>query len=238
MLELSGVTVTYGAAAAVSGLDLVVRPGEIVGLIGPNGAGKSTTLNTIAGVLKPASGSIVFEGTDIAGRPAEEIVGRGIALVPEGRQIFGSLTVRENLQVAMSARPKRGVDRGAELDRMFELFPVLGRYAKTTADRLSGGEQQQLAIARALLTDPRILLLDEPSLGLAPQLVQLVFELLATLRDRGMTVLIVEQNAMQTIRLADRTYVLRSGRVAFSGDRDEMETRGDLLADYLGTRRG
>jgi branched-chain amino acid transport system ATP-binding protein len=235
MLEVEGLTVKYGAAPAVVDMSLGVSEGEIVGLVGPNGAGKSTTLNTIAGLLRPAEGSIRFEGESLVGLAPEQIVRTGLALVPEGRQIFGSLTVQENLAVGLSARRRTG-SSDADIERVTELFPVLRRYYTSTADSLSGGEQQQLAIARSLLTDPRLLMLDEPSLGLAPQLVDLVFELLVDLRDRGVTILLVEQKALKTIELADRTYILRSGSLVFAGTREECRSRGQLIDDYLGAR--
>jgi branched-chain amino acid transport system ATP-binding protein len=235
MLEVESVTVKYGAAPAVVDIHLHVAEGEIVGLVGPNGAGKSTTLNTIAGLFRPAEGSIRFEGASLVGLAPEQIVRTGLALVPEGRQIFGSLTVQENLAVGLSARRRTG-SADADIERVTELFPVLRRYYTSTADSLSGGEQQQLAIARSLLTDPRLLMLDEPSLGLAPQLVDLVFELLVDLRDRGVTILLVEQKALKTIELADRTYILRSGSLVFDGTREECRSRGQLIDDYLGAR--
>ncbi len=235
MLQVESLTVKYGAAPAVVDMNLRVSAGEIVGLVGPNGAGKSTTLNTIAGLLRPAEGSIRFEGASLVGLAPEQIVRAGLALVPEGRQIFGSLTVQENLAVGLSARRRTG-SSDADIERVTELFPVLRRYYTSTADRLSGGEQQQLAIARSLLTDPRLLMLDEPSLGLAPQLVDLVFELLVNLRDQGVTILLVEQKALKTIELADRTYILRSGSLVFDGTREECRSRGQLIDDYLGAR--
>ena len=235
MLDVEGLAVNYGPAPAVVDLSLNVAAGEIVGLIGPNGAGKSTTLNTIAGLLRPTDGAIRFEGESILGLAPEQIVDAGLALVPEGRQIFGTLTVEENLTVGLSAPRRRAASR-EDIERVTELFPVLQRYYTSTADSLSGGEQQQLAIARSLLTDPRLLLLDEPSLGLAPQLVDLVFELLVSLRSRGVTILLVEQKAVKTIELADRTYILRTGSLVFHGTREECQGREQLMDDYLGAR--
>lgn len=234
MLEVDSITVKYGRIAALRQLELHVGQGEIVGIIGPNGAGKSTTLNTIAGLKKPATGSIRFKGEPIAGLVPEKIVDLGIALVPEGRQILATLTVEENLALGMSTG-LRLARQNVSLDDMMDKFPILADYYKRLAGTLSGGEQQQLAIARSMLTGPELLLLDEPSLGLAPQLVEHVFQTLAELRAEGTTVLIVEQKVADTIELADRIYILRSGELVFSGSREEMYARGELINDYLGT---
>jgi branched-chain amino acid transport system ATP-binding protein len=212
VLRVEALTVSYGSVAALREVDLAVQEGELVGVVGPNGAGKSTLLNTIGGAVRAASGTITFEGRSIAGLAPDAIVRGGISLVPEGRRIFGTLTVGENLQVALAPRTDRAAAR-ADVDRMLELFPVLQRYLKAPAGRLSGGEQQQLAIARALLSKPRLLLVDEPSLGLAPIVVDRVFDLLVELRQTGVTILLVEQNASQSLAIADRMYVLRSGRI-------------------------
>ncbi|MBS1885900.1 MAG: ABC transporter ATP-binding protein [Actinobacteria bacterium] len=212
MLRVDSLEVRYGRLVAVHGISLEVGDGECVGLIGPNGAGKTTTLSAIAGVLSPASGTIEIGGESVGGEPPEAIVRRGVSLVPEGRRIFTTLTVEENLRIGSSTRKDGEVD--ADIDRMMERFPVLRRYAATHAGKLSGGEQQQLAIARALMSRPRLLLLDEPSLGLAPLMVDLVFELVAQLREEGITMLLVEQNGRRTVDLADRTYVLAGGRIA------------------------
>ncbi len=233
MLELRDVTVQYGRVAAVRGLDLDVAAGELVGLIGPNGAGKTTTLMTILGVLAPASGTIRLDGESIAGLAPERIARRGVALVPEGRRIFGTLTVSENLRLATTSRRDRDTAETA-LAEVRERFPILGEYWSTPAGRLSGGEQQMLAIGRALVAQPRLLLLDEPSLGLAPLVVDQVFETLRALRDEGMTILLVEQNARRTVELADRTTVLRAGAVELRGTREELSGLVQVESVYLG----
>jgi branched-chain amino acid transport system ATP-binding protein len=234
MLRLTDVSVHYGRIAAVNKLSLEVNEGELVGVVGHNGAGKSTTLWTITGVLKPSSGQITFQGKSIGGRSPEEILRLGIALVPENRRIFGRLTVGENLAIATSARSDRRA-AAADIQRMCERFEVLGKYYDRSGSKLSGGEQQQLAIARALLARPKLLLLDEPTLGLAPLIVDQVFEILLELKEEGSTILLVEQNAARTIEVADRTYVLRSGgRVAFQGTAEELAQVGDFETAYIG----
>lgn len=233
MLKVDDLHISYGSIAAVRGVSLDVAEGEAIGIIGPNGAGKSSTLKAIVGLLRPKAGTIEFEGSSLLGASPDAIVRRGVALVPEGRQIFGTLTVAENLRLGRAAR-RNGTDLAAELDRVLELFPVLGQYYRSSAGKLSGGEQQQLAIARALILNPRLLLLDEPSLGLAPQVVQLVFEVLERLRAQGTTILLVEQIAARTIAFADRTYILRTGRVMLSGSREELQQRQDLADLYMG----
>jgi branched-chain amino acid transport system ATP-binding protein len=233
VLEISDLHVRYGVVSALHGISLEVSEGEIVGLIGANGAGKTTTLASIFGLVAPGSGTVTFEGRSLLGMPPERIVRQRLALVPEGRQIFQTLTVAENLQLGLTPR-EDDVDVAREMEGVFELFPVLREYLQQTAGRLSGGEQQQLAIARALLSRPKLLLLDEPSLGLAPLVIDVVFETLAALRDAGVTVLLVEQNAARTMALADRTYVLRNGAVSVSGTRSELAGRTDLAQIYLG----
>jgi branched-chain amino acid transport system ATP-binding protein len=233
MLEVRDLAVQYGRVAAVRGVSLHVGEGEVVGLIGPNGAGKTSVLSAIAGVVPAAAGSIEFEGRTILKQPPEAIVEAGISLVPEGRRIFATMTVADNLALGTTVR--RDDDGGqAAIERMLELFPVLRRTYRSSAGMLSGGEQQQLAIARALLSNPRLLLLDEPSLGLAPLVVDQVFEVLDQLRGTGVTILLVEQVAARTAAFADRTYVLRTGTVAFSGTRDELVAQVDFAAAYLG----
>jgi branched-chain amino acid transport system ATP-binding protein len=233
LLEVQELEVRYGKVAAVSGVSMDVSPGEVVGLIGPNGAGKTSTLSAIFGLVPVAGGSVTFEGRPVAGRPPEEIVRLGLALVPEGRHIFGTLTVAENLALGAVTRSDRA-EVARETDELCERFPVLGRYRAQQAGQLSGGEQQQLAIARALLSRPKLLLLDEPSLGLAPLVIDLIFDVLGELRERGVTILLVEQNAARTVAFADRTYVLRSGRLAASGTREELRGHVDLAEVYLG----
>jgi len=234
MLELRDVHVSYGRIAAVQGLTLDVREGELVGLIGHNGAGKSTTVHAICGVLTPSRGEIAFEGKSIRGKRPDDILRRGISLVPEGRRIFARLTVGENLRIGTSARRDRA-EAAADVRAMTERFEVLGRYFDRPAGLLSGGEQQQLAIARALLSKPRLLILDEPTLGLAPLIVNQVFELLQGLNREGTTMLLIEQNAARTIDVADRFYVLRAGgRIDFEGTSEAARDAEEFQANYLG----
>lgn len=233
MLVCEDLHVRYGAIAALHGVSLRVEEGEIVALIGVNGAGKSTTLMTIAGVLQPSRGRILFGGESIVGRPPEHIVRKGIALVPEGRRIFPGLTVKENLRLGASIRSDR-VEIQRDLDKMCERFPVLADRLSQAAGTLSGGEQQQLAIARALISRPTLLMLDEPSLGLAPQLVNEIFALVAQLRDTSVTILLVEQNVERTLEIADRAYLLNTGRVEFEGPARELRQRVDFESAYLG----
>lgn len=224
LLSLRHVRIAYGQAIAVKDLDLHVDEGEFVSLIGHNGVGKSSTVKAIAGVVKPVSGTVTFQADDITGDDPGDILRKGIAVVPEGRHIFTRLTVRENLTVGATIRKDRaGVH--ATYDEVVERFPVLLKYANRMAGLLSGGEQQQLAIARALMSKPSLLLLDEPSLGLAPQIVEQVFDLLAQLNEQGTSILLIEQNAAQAIRAADRYYVMRTGGVI------ETEARGGADAD-------
>jgi branched-chain amino acid transport system ATP-binding protein len=233
MLKVEHLEVRYGRLAAVRDVSFEVGKGEFVGLIGPNGAGKSSTLAAITGLVSPSAGSVTFDGESLLGCSPEQIVGRGVSLIPEGRQIFGTLTVAENLSLGSTARRDRST-LAEDLERELERFPILRTYFDTPAGRLSGGEQQQLAIARALLGQPRMLLLDEPSLGLAPLMIDAVFEVLTRLRDEGVTIVLVEQNAARTIEVADRCYVLRSGEVALTGSSDEILATADVAAAYLG----
>lgn len=233
LLELHDVRITYGQAVAVQGLSIHLDEGEFVSLIGHNGVGKSSTVKAISGLVKPTSGTITFEGEEIQGKDPGVILRKGVAVVPEGRRIFTRLTVKENLTVGATVRRDRaGIH--ASYDSMVDRFPVLGKYAHRMAGLLSGGEQQQLAIARALMSQPTVLLLDEPSLGLAPQVVDQVFELLKGLREQGTTVFLVEQNAAQAIRASDRYYVMRTGGVieheAAGGERADIS---QIEADYL-----
>jgi branched-chain amino acid transport system ATP-binding protein len=234
VLKITDLSVHYGRVRAVEHLSLEVNQGELVGLVGHNGAGKTTTLMTIAGVLKPAGGDIQFEGRSLAGESPDGILRRGISLVPEGRRIFGRLSVCENLRIGATSRKSRETTDEA-IKRMTERFPVLERDWSKSGAKLSGGEQQQLAIARALLSEPKLLLLDEPTLGLAPLMVDLVFEILQKLREDGVTMLLVEQNAARTIEIADRTYVMRAGgRIEFHGTSEELAKRGDFETAYIG----
>jgi branched-chain amino acid transport system ATP-binding protein len=233
MLEIDNLRVNYGRAPALKGVSVSVSEGEVVGVVGPNGAGKTTLLSAIFGLVSPSSGSIRLSGRSLVGRPPERIVRLGLSLVPEGRHIFKSLTVAENLAMGATVRTDRAQVR-VEMSDLAERFPALAQYRDAPAGQLSGGEQQQLAIARALLSRPRLLLLDEPSLGLAPLMIDLVFTVLAELRESGVTILLVEQNAARTIELADRSYVLRTGEVALAGTRTDLQAAEDLETAYLG----
>jgi branched-chain amino acid transport system ATP-binding protein len=230
-LAVEKLSVRYGAVDAVRGLSLEVKPGQIVGLIGPNGAGKSSTLHAIMGSAPVVGGDVRLDGTSIVGRRPEDVARRGVALVPEGRRIFGELTVEENLRLGLAARGKRR--NGGGLVRAYELFPILHEFRSRHAGALSGGQQQQLAIGRALTADPEVLLLDEPSLGLAPKIVDVVFEALTRIRDAGLAVLLVEQRAQRTVALADKSYVLANGELRLTlGPQDAGET-DRLVAAYL-----
>jgi branched-chain amino acid transport system ATP-binding protein len=233
MLLIDELRVSYGRVPALQGISLRVDEGEAVTLVGPNGAGKTTTLSAIFGLVTPVGGTITFEGESLVGRGPEKILRKGLALVPEGRHIFGTLTVAENLMLGTTARRDRsGV--AADIEQTLERFPALRQYYRGSAGNLSGGEQQQLAIARALLSRPRLLLLDEPSLGLAPIVIDVVFEALEQLRKEGVTILLVEQNAARAVEFADRAYILRSGRMAHSGTREEILRMEDFETAYLG----
>jgi branched-chain amino acid transport system ATP-binding protein len=233
MLLIDDLRVNYGRVPALHGISLHVEEGEAVALVGPNGAGKTTTLSAIFGLVPAAGGTIAFEGEPLRGAPPEQILRRGLALVPEGRHIFGTLTVAENLQLGTTARRDRDAAE-ADLARALERFPVLKSYYSSSAGTLSGGEQQQLAIARALLSRPRLLLLDEPSLGLAPVVIDVVFDALEELRREGVTILLVEQAAARAVEFADRAYILRTGRVAHSGTREEILRMENFETAYLG----
>jgi branched-chain amino acid transport system ATP-binding protein len=233
MLRIDDLRVSYGRVPALHGISLHVDEGEVVTMVGPNGAGKTTTLSAIFGLVPPASGSIHFEGESLVGVTPEKILRKGLALVPEGRHILGTLTVAENLQLGTTARRDRAA-AATDLEKTLERFPVLKGYYKSSAGTLSGGEQQQLAIARALLSRPRLLLLDEPSLGLAPVVIDVVFDTLEELRQEGVTILLVEQTVARAVEFADRAYILRSGRVAHSGTREEILRMEDFETTYLG----
>ncbi len=236
MLQVSEVSTFYGRIQALSAVSLQVQPGEIVSLIGANGAGKTTLLNTISGILTAGSGEIHFDGRPITHLPAEQIVRMGISHVPERRQLFGSLTVLENLTLGAYARAGRD-GRAAirrSMERVFELFPVLRERSAQLAGTLSGGEQQMVAVGRGLMANPRLMLLDEPSLGLAPLLVREIFEIVAELRRAGTTILLVEQNARAALRVADRAYVLENGRIALHGTAAELAADEAVQKAYLG----
>jgi branched-chain amino acid transport system ATP-binding protein len=230
-LSVEKLSVRYGAVEAVRGLSLEVKPGEIVGLIGPNGAGKSSTLHAIMGAAPVTGGDVRLDGKSLVRRRPEDVARRGIALVPEGRRIFGELTVEENLRLGLAGRKARR--NGGSLVRAYELFPVLREFRSRQAGVLSGGQQQQLAIGRALAAEPDVLLLDEPSLGLAPKIVDVVFEALTQIRDAGLAVLLVEQRAQRTVALADRSHVLANGELRLTlGPKDAGDT-DRLVAAYL-----
>jgi branched-chain amino acid transport system ATP-binding protein len=231
LLRVEALSVAYGAILALREVDFEVRPGEIVTLIGSNGAGKSTLMRTVSGLLRPRAGRIWFEGADITAERADRRVARGISQVPEGRRIFANLTVRENLQ--MGAYLRRGGD-GAAFERALTLFPRLRERLGQSAGTLSGGEQQMLAIGRALMAQPRLLLLDEPSLGLAPLLVQQIFAIIREINVQGTTVVLVEQNARQALRVAQRAYVLETGAVTLAGAAPDLARDERVRRAYLG----
>lgn len=232
LLSLEKVVAGYGGIVAIKGIDLSVNSGEIVTLIGSNGAGKSTTLRTISGLLRARSGRITFKDRDITRMPPHRIVGLGISHVPEGRGIFHRLTVLENLQLGAFQRNDNEID--ADLDRVFELFPRLKERARQTSGTLSGGEQQMLAMGRAMMARPQVLLLDEPSMGLSPILVETIFETIKTIREGGATILLVEQNAAMALEIADRAYVIESGAITISGTGKELARDERVRRAYLG----
>jgi branched-chain amino acid transport system ATP-binding protein len=231
-LVLEGLDVRYGAVRAVRGLSLTVAPGEIVGLIGPNGAGKSSTLHAIMGAAPVAAGDILLGGSSLLGRKPEDVARSGIALVPEGRRIFAQLSVEENLRLGLAGRRSQAGAAEA-IERAYELFPAVREFRRRAAGALSGGQQQQLAIARALVAEPDVLLLDEPSLGLAPRIVDVVFDALAAIRETGLAVLLVEQRAQRTIALADRCHVLSNGELRLTLGRDDATDTEKLVAAYF-----
>jgi len=233
VLATEDLRVTYGNITALGGVTLHIEEREIVSVIGPNGAGKSSLLNAIAGVVPPASGTIEFEGRSIAGVAPEDLVRRGISLVPEGRHIFGGLTVAENIRIGAVARRDRAAIEG-DVERVLDMFPALRERLRQPAGKLSGGEQQMLAIGRALLARPRLLLIDEPSLGLAPLVVSEVYRAVDDLRAGGVTILIVEQSATRALEAADRTYVLASGTIAMAGSAAELRAAEGFEDAYFG----
>jgi len=233
MLKVSDIVVGYGAITAVKGLSFEVREGEIVSLIGSNGAGKSTTLRTISGLLKPKTGSIEFLGERIDGVPAHEIVARGITHSPEGRRIFPKMTVNENLDLGAYLRKDSTAVKESR-ERVLGLFPRLRERINQKAGTMSGGEQQMLAVGRALMGDPKLLIMDEPSMGLAPVLVDLIFETIETIRKSGVTILLVEQNALAALRIADYAYVLESGNLKLEGEGSKLADDPAIAQAYLG----
>ena len=232
LLKVDDIHVYYGNIHAIKGISFEVNEGEIVTLIGANGAGKSTTLNTVAGLMKPRSGAITFEGQQVAGMPASKIVPQGMALCPEGRRVFQQMTVRENLEMGGYTRPAGEIS--ASLDNVFERFPRLKERHRQIAGTLSGGEQQMLAMGRALMSKPKLLMLDEPSMGLAPILVEQIFDIISELHAAGTTILLVEQNAQMALSIADRAYVLGTGKITMSGTASDVLADDRVRAAYLG----
>ena len=233
LLDVSDVRAHYGSIEALKGVSLQVRDGEVVTLIGSNGAGKSTTLRSISGLTPASAGTIIFAGEEITRVPAHEIVGRGIALAPEGRHCFSRMTVRENLE--LGAHQRRGPGIAEDFDRVYELFPLLKERERQKAGTMSGGEQQMLAIGRALMARPTLLMLDEPSLGIAPNLVQRIYETIGEINSSGVAILLVEQNANYALDAASRGYVLETGRIALANDSASLRNDPEVQNAYLGT---
>ena len=233
MLRIENLVVSYGPINALKGISLQVSEGEIVTLIGSNGAGKSTTLSAVTGLVKAQSGTIRFMGDDITNAPPHRIISRGISISPEGREVFPALTVEENLRLgAYSRKDKAGID--SAYDRVYELFPRLKERMRQTAGTLSGGEQQMLAIGRALMSEPKLLLLDEPSMGLAPNLVLMIFDLIESINRQGTTILLIEQNANMALSIANRAYVLETGSIAIEGEAKRLLQDDRVRSAYLG----
>ena len=232
ILKVSDINVYYGAIHAIKGVSFEVNPGEVVTLIGANGAGKSTTLQTVSGLLHSRTGSIEFLGENLMGVPAHKVVAKGLAQVPEGRRVFLQMTVEENLE--MGAYTRSGGDIDADLEKVYAYFPRLMERRRQIAGTLSGGEQQMLAMGRALMSRPKLLMLDEPSMGLAPILVEQIFKIIQTLHDAGTTILLVEQNAQAALSIADRGYVLETGKIVTSGTGTELLASPEIKKAYLG----
>jgi len=232
MLEVEKLKVAYGGIEALRGIDFTVGEGEIVTLLGANGAGKTTTLRTISGLLRPRAGAVRFEGRDLHVMPPHELVALGIGHVPEGRRIFARMSVMENLQMGAYHRPR--ADIGPDIEHVFDLFPVLRERKEQPGGTLSGGEQQMLAIGRAMMSQPRLLLLDEPSMGLAPMIVARIFDIIREINEQGTTILLVEQNAAQALKLAGRGYVLETGEIVMSDDASTLLADDRVRAAYLG----
>ena len=233
LLKVNDIHVYYGAIHAIKGISLEVNEGEIVTLIGANGAGKSTTLNTIAGLLKPRQGSIAFAGMPVDGIAANKMVYKGLSLCPEGRRIFQQMTVKENLEMGAFSRPNEEVEQSIE--RVYGFFPRLHEREKQIAGTLSGGEQQMLAMGRALMSKPRLMMLDEPSMGLAPILVEQIFEIIQDMNKAGTTILLVEQNAQMALSVANRAYVMETGRITMEGDANDLMNDDNVRKAYLGS---
>ena len=233
LLKVNDIHVYYGAIHAIKGISLEVNEGEIVTLIGANGAGKSTTLNTIAGLLKPRQGSIAFAGMPVDGIAANKMVYKGLSLCPEGRRIFQQMTVKENLEMGAFSRPNEEVEQSIE--RVYGFFPRLHEREKQIAGTLSGGEQQMLAMGRALMSKPRLMMLDEPSMGLAPILVEQIFEIIQDMNKAGTTILLVEQNAQMALSVANRAYVMETGRITMEGDANDLMNDDNVRKAYFGS---
>mgnify|MGYP002553501356 CR=1 FL=1 len=236
MLSVKDLVVNYGAINAIKGISFEVNQGEIVTMIGANGAGKSTTMNTVAGLLKPKSGSITFEGHDVTTTPANKVVSLGLALCPEGRRVFQQMSVRENLEMGGYTRPAGEI--AASLDQVFEQFPRLKERQRQISGTLSGGEQQMLAVGRGLMSRPKVLMMDEPSLGLAPLVVQGIFDIIREINRQGVTILLIEQNANMALKIADLAYVLETGTITMSGTGAELLADEKVKEAYLGKKRG
>ncbi|SED60852.1 ABC transporter ATP-binding protein [Streptomyces sp. TLI_105] len=233
LLEVEDLRVAYGKIEAVKGISFSVEAGQVVALIGTNGAGKTTTLRTLSGLLKPTSGKITFDGQELNGIPAHKVVSLGLAHSPEGRHIFPRLTIEENLQLgAFLRKDKDGIER--DIQKSYDLFPILGERRKQAAGTLSGGEQQMLAMGRALMSRPKLLMLDEPSMGLSPIMMQKIMETISTLKSEGMTILLIEQNAQAALSLADHGYVLEVGTMKLSGTGRDLLVNDDVRKTYLG----
>jgi branched-chain amino acid transport system ATP-binding protein len=237
MLEVRGLHVHYGLVHAIKGVDVSIHSGQTVCLIGANGAGKTTLLNTLSGIVKPSGGTISFGGEEIAGLPPQRIVAMGIVQVPEGRQIFHDLTVVENLEMGAYLRLCKGENIKGELEEIWNLFPVLGQRKGQMAGTLSGGEQQMLALARGLMSKPKLMMLDEPSLGLAPLVAAEIFKVIRMLPRRNTTVLLVEQNAKAALKVSDKGYVMETGRIVLSGDANFLKDNEDVKRAFLGETR-
>lgn len=235
LLSVQDINVYYGSIHAIKGISFDVNEGEIVTLIGANGAGKSTTLNTISGLLKPKTGSIEFEGQSIGGVPAHRLISKGMALCPEGRRVFLQMTVQENLEMGGFTRPPAEIP--VTLEKVFETFPRLKERCRQIAGTLSGGEQQMLAVGRALMSKPELIMMDEPSLGLAPLVVKGIFEIIKEINKLGVTILLIEQNANLALRVADQGHVLETGRIKLSGKGQELLENAEVKAAYLGNKK-
>lgn len=233
ILDLKGLNVRYGAVEAVRGIDLTIKQGEIVVLLGANGAGKSSTMNAVVGLEPVAGGTVMFDGRDITRQSAEASAASGLTLSPEGRRVFGTLSVEDNLTMGAYSRKDAGGIQDAK-ERVYDLFPILLERRRQYAGTLSGGQQQMLAIGRALMCEPKLLLLDEPSLGLAPMIVEQVFDLIAKLRGQGVTIFLVEQNVAGALKIADRAYLMATGEIVQSGTAAEMLTSGEMTKNFMG----